>query len=603
MLNIKSFLSTLTQQPGVYQMLGSAGEVLYVGKARNLKKRVSSYFLSTTKDRKTEALISRIHDINITVTRSENEALILECNLIKKYKPYYNILFRDDKSYPYILIKNEEPYPCISFYRGNKKNDGLYLGPYPNSYAVRQAIHLTQKIFGIRACNDKYNPKRDRPCLKYQIGLCSGSCAGIISYEDYKKDIDNAILFLQGNNTEVIQNLTKKMQEYSANLEFEKAANTRDQVAKLRELHAKQYVSNDKGDVDVLGVIVSGSSCCIQLIMIRTGQMLGSRAYFTTVPIGTESCEAISSFITQHYIANNKTLENIPKEIIIDLDLQDKPLLESTLSQLANKKVVISNNVRGERKQWLATANASAGESISRFLNNKANINQRFTALEKTLDLSLIRIECFDISHTFGDSTVASCVVFDKNGAVKSSYRKFNITNITPGDDVAAMHQALLRRFNQSSSDAKHPSVILIDGGKTQLNSAKKSLNELGIDNIHLIGVAKGKSRKPGLETLHFLEKLPLSLPSDSMALHLIQQIRDEAHRFAITTHRSKRDKKSQKSILESIPGIGAKRRRDLLAYFGGIQALNRASLEEIRKVPGVSKPLAERVYAVLHDL
>lgn len=604
LLNIRAFLETMTNHPGVYQMLDAEGNVLYIGKAKQLKKRLSNYFANSQNDPKTLALLKHVQDIQVTVTHSEVDALLLECNLIKKHKPYYNILFRDDKSYPYILITQETPYPSIDFYRGSRKAGAFYFGPYPSAAAVRETIHLIQKLFGIRLSSDRYQPSRTRPCLRYQLGLCSGSCASLISETDYHKDLEHAILFLQGKNEEILNKLSNQMEDFSQLQYYEKAAKTRDQIAKLREIQARQYISTNQGDIDAIGV-VTNNIACIQLLIIRAGRILGSRAYFTNLPLDSTTEEVAATFITQHYQSEHFDKNNFPKEIIVDVAIQDKTLIANTLSQLAGKKLVIHNRVKGDRKKLLEIANHSAKESMTRFLLNKTNLLERFLALEEIVKMKKIeRIECFDISHTMGEATVASCVAFNKEGPLKTDYRRFNIKDITPGDDVAAMHQVLQRRYSQAQNkEAKLPDVILIDGGKTQLKAATTILKELEIKNILLIGVAKGKARKPGFETLHFEEKSPLNLPSDSLALHLIQQIRDEAHRFAITGHRNKREKTRNKSTLESIPGIGAKRRRELLRYFGGIQSLNRASLEEIAKVPGISLALAKRIFAALHNI
>jgi excinuclease ABC subunit C len=480
MINIKDFLKTLPTQPGVYQMLGEKGEVLYVGKARHLKKRIASYFSSKQKDIKTKALLSHIKDISVTVTATENEALLLECRLIKKYKPHYNVLFRDDKSYPYILITEERPYPCIKFYRGEKEPKGKYFGPYPNIIAVREAIHLVQKIFGLRVSNDHYSPNRTRPCLKYQIGLCSGSCAGLISEKEYRISVQNAILFLQGKKKRVLSQLNRQMQEASRALNYEMAAKIRDQIARFQMIQEQSDASvTHKPD------------------------------YFIVL----------------------------------------EPLLST----------------------W-------------------------------GLNKPIKKIECFDISHSMGEATVGSCVVFNPEGAVKRDYRRFNIKNVTPGNDVAAIHQAVFRRYQRLQTELSPlPDLVLIDGGLGQLAAAQKALNELNIHEIILIGVAKGAGRKPGLETLHFINKPAINLPMDSPALLLIQRIRDEAHRFAITSHRKQRAKKRFTSSLEKIPGIGKKRRRELLTHFGGIQAINRASLKELCEVTGISESLAKQIFEALH--
>lgn len=599
MLNIKVFLDNITTHPGVYQMLGVNNEVLYVGKAKNLKKRLKSYFSKSEKDSKTFALVKHIKDIQVTITHSEADALLLECNLIKKYQPHYNILFRDDKSYPYIVITDEKPYPCIDFYRGNKKTHGKYFGPYPSASSVRQTIHLIQKLFGLRLRKDRYSANRTRPCLQYQIGLCSGACAGLISKEDYAEDVLHAALFLQGKNEEVLVDLNKKMDAAAHHLKYETAAKLRDQIRKLRMVRAEQHVSKKHGDVDVIGF----ADICLQLLVIRGGRILGSRAYFPSIPKDATPEEIISSFITQHYLDPNRS-DFLPKEIVIDIPLADRTLLMQVLSKTAHHKVNISHNVRSERKKWLEIALKSAKHSKTSFLLNSARMEERFDALQKELNIAepISRIECFDISHTMGEATQASCVVFNKEGPLKSDYRRFNITGITGGDDTAAMQQVLMRRYERLKDEqSKWPDLILIDGGLPQLSAAQKIFRALNLSPNRLIGVAKGAARKPGLETLYLPDKSTIHLSHDSLALHLIQQIRDEAHRFAITGHRQKRAKKRRTSFLEDIPGIGAKRRRELLRYFGGIQAISRASLLELTKVPGISQSLAEKIFAAIH--
>lgn len=602
MLNTKAFLSSLPNQPGVYQMLGDDGKILYVGKARNLKKRVSSYFSSRAQDIKTQALMKHVKDITITITHSENDALLLECNLIKKHKPHYNVLFRDDKSYPYILITDDE-FPRIDLYRGIKKGKGQFFGPYPNATAARETIHIIQKLFQMRTCSDSFYSTRTRPCLQHQIGRCSAPCGNLISAEEYQQHVKDTILFLQGKSQLLIDELNKRMEHFSKELNFEAAAHIRDQILKLRQVQERQYISGGHGDVDVIGFGIAAGVICIQLLIIRGGRVLGSRAYFPNDPAGSTHEEIITSFITQHYISAAKLVE-IPKEIIVAVTLPEKNWLEDALSEIVHRKVVIATNVRGERNKWLEIANTSAKQSVASKLLTKANAKERFEAFKKELNLKKTpkRIECFDISHSMGEETVGSCVVFNINGPLKSDYRRYNISGITPGDDFAAMHQALTRRFKHLDEE-KTPDILLIDGGKPQLTSAQQALSELNIKNILLIGVAKGVTRKPGFETLFLTDKTAIHLPPDSLALHLIQQIRDEAHRFAITGHRNRRDKKRVTSSLEAIPGIGAKRRRELLRYFGGIQAINHASLEELAKVPGISQSLAERIFTALHDV
>lgn len=603
MNDIKSFLKNLPNLPGVYQMLGKSGEILYVGKAINLKKRVSSYFSGKQQDLKTAALLRHVENIDITITRSENEALLLESNLIKKQKPHYNILFRDDKSYPYIVITQDHPFPRIDIFRGTKKPGDLYFGPYPSAMAVRETINLIEKLFRLRTCSNAFFKSRSRPCLQYQIGRCTAPCTDYISKENYQDHVNLAILFLRGKSEELLNILKQHMEAASKAKNFELAAEYRDQIVKLRHIQERQYVTTEEGNADVLGFAENSRIACIQLLSIREGRILGSRGYFPSLPSGSTAEEIISSFITQHYLGEQE--REIPREIIFAHDVPESDWLASALSEKAGYKVTLSSHVRSERKKWLETATQSAAQAVATQLLNKANLEERFVALKEALHLEEIpsRLECFDISHTMGEETVASCVVFDRNGPLKSDYRRFNISGITGGDDIAAMKQALSRRYKRAQAEpAKLPDILFIDGGKAQLHAAEYVFEDYGIQGVLLVGIAKGVERKPGLETLIFSKKPPMHLPPDSHALHLIQQIRDEAHRFAITGHRLRRDKKRHTSTLESIPGIGAKRRRELLRYFGGIQALNHASLEEIAKVPGISESLAKRIYDELHS-
>jgi excinuclease ABC subunit C len=585
-------------------MLGEKGEVLYVGKAKDLKKRVSSYFSGRVKDPKTLSLVEQIKDIDFTVTSNENEAVLLECNLIKKHRPRYNVLLRDDKSYPYILISHHK-YPRIDIYRGVRKKTNRYFGPYPSASAVREAISLLQKIFLIRTCRDPYFEARTRPCLLYQIGRCSGPCVDLIQNTEYTQNIELAVLFLEGKSNQVIEELQAKMEVAANELNYESASFYRDQITRLRQIQDRQYVTTDAGNADVIGFASQAGVICLQLLSIRGGQVVGSRSYFPQVPVYSHTDEIISAFLTQHYLNDVSHIESIPKLIVIEAEIPEQELIENVLGEQVKHKVEITHPVRGEKKKWLTMATQSARQALSAHIFTKTNIQERALALQKELGLSVApqRIECFDISHTMGEATVASCVVFDQNGPMKTDYRRFNIHDIIPGDDVAAMRQVLLRRFKRLQKDkVRMPDVVLIDGGPTQLAAAKKVMLELEIHEILLVGVSKGPDRKAGFESLHIGDKPARHLPADSLALHFIQQIRDEAHRFAITGHRQRRDKARRQSTLEFIPGIGAKRRRDLLRYFGGIQGISHASLDELTKVPGISRSLAERIFAALHD-
>ena len=586
-------------------MLGEKGEILYVGKAKNLKKRVSSYFSSSAKDPKTTSLVKKIKDIDITITKNENEAVLLECNLIKKHAPRYNVLLRDDKSYPYILITINHDFPRIDLYRGPRKKNGLYFGPYPNTLAVKETINILQKLFHLRTCKDSYYAARNRPCLLYQIGRCSGPCVGLISKEEYDHNVKLAILFLEGKSEQVTKHLEERMEKASLELNFEMAAHYRDQIGRLRQIQDKQHVNMPDGDADIIGLAVQAGVICIQVLSIRNGQLLGSRAYFPSVPVYTGNEEIVSAFITQHYLHHPGISDNMPRQIIVDTTIPDRELLADVLSAEAKKKVAILHSLRGDKKKWLEMATTSARQSLAIHLFTKTNMQERVLALQAALQMKKAptRVECFDISHSMGEATVASCVVFDQAGPVKSIYRHFNIEGVTPGDDVAAMHQVILRRFKRlQKEEAQLPDLILIDGGKTQLKAAINVMDELGINDVMLVGVSKGPDRKPGYETLHFTDQPPIHLPADSLALHFIQQVRDEAHRFAVTGHRQRRDKVRRQSSLELIPGVGAKRRRELLRYFGGIQGVAHASLDELMKVPGISRSIAERIFAALHD-
>ena len=604
----KSFLANLTSRPGVYQMIDNEGEVLYVGKARHLKSRVSSYFRASGLTSKTLAMVNKIHDIRVTVTRGETEALLLEQNLIKSQRPPYNIQLRDDKSYPYILLSEGNDYPRLSFYRGSRHRKGRFFGPYPSANATRETLQLLQKVFKVRQCNDSYFKNRSRPCLQYQINRCTGPCVNLISPEQYAMDVEYSVMILQGKSNALTKKLMARMEEAAEVQEFEKAATIRDQISDLRRIQEQQYVSNQGGDADVLAASISRSIFVVHVIYVRNGRIIGSKGFFPRLRLASEPGELLSAFIAQVYLADDKAA-NIPPELIVSESLPDSPQLQSALSFVADKKIRLGDRVRGHRAKWLELARTNAQETLQSRLASKQSMLNRFTSLQANLSLDFTpdRIECFDISHTGGEGTVGSCVVFDQNGPIKSDYRRFNVAGITPGDDYAAMEQVLDRRFTRlSKGEGKIPSVLLIDGGKGQLTQAKEILEKHQLPEIVLVGIAKGISRRAGQETLFLSSEIgyqEIAMKTESLGLHLLQQIRDEAHRFAVTGHRQRRSKARRVSNLESIPGLGPKRRRELLTHFGGQQAIIKASKEAIGKVDGISKKLAEIIYAELHNI
>ncbi|UJF20124.1 excinuclease ABC subunit UvrC [Vibrio sp. SS-MA-C1-2] len=599
-----SFLKTITDQPGVYRMYSQVDDVIYVGKAKNLKKRLASYFRKQLNNKKTEALVSHIAKVEVTVTHSETEALLLEHNLIKQYRPKYNVLLRDDKSYPYILITKHK-HPRLTLHRGAKYRKGDYFGPYPDSGAVRESLHLLQKIFPIRQCEDSVYSNRSRPCLMHQIGRCNAPCVkDTISDQDYSEQVELVRLFLQGRDRQIIDMLVNKMEVASNTLEFEKAATYRDQIQALRRVQEQQFVSGDDEDLDVLGVGFKNGMACIHVLFLRQGKILGSRSYFPKVPANTEPSEIMTTFMGQFYLSQEQG-RTMPSQVLVgNSDIEDLNLLKATLSEVAGRKVSILLKPRGEKARYLKLAQTNAMTALVSKLHHKMTIQQRFSALSKQLSLdNLQRMECFDISHTMGEKTVASCVVFNQEGPLKKEYRRYNIEGITGGDDYAAMGQVLTRRYGKQMEPEKIPDIIFIDGGKGQLNRADEIVTPY-MDNWPkrplLIGVAKGVTRKAGLETLVFTSGKMVSLPEDSPALHLIQHIRDESHNHAIGGHRAQRDKARKQSQLEQIEGVGPKRRQALLKYLGGMQELKKASIDEIAKVPGISYQLAEKIHANL---
>ncbi|GAB2716640.1 excinuclease ABC subunit UvrC [Halomonas garicola] len=598
----KQFLSTVGASPGVYRMLDAQGDTLYVGKAKRLNARLASYFRGRL-NAKTQAMVGRIADIQITVTRSEIEALLLEQTLIKSWRPPYNILLRDDKSYPFIFVTDRHPFPALEYKRARqRKNDGRYLGPYPGSGAVRESLALMQKIFRIRSCEDSVFAHRSRPCLQYQIDRCSAPCVDYISEADYRRDLEHAIMCLEGKSEHVTQTLTDAMEQASQSLDFEEAARLRDQIQQLRALQQRQFVDTEGGDADVFALAQRPGGLSVAVLSVRDGRLLGARHHTPPNDLDLDPGRLLANVIGQYYLAQP---HEIPAEIITSHALDDAELLQSALSQHAGKRIRLAYQVRGHRAQWQDLAITNAEQHLATTLADQQQMHERFAALQQALGLDAMpeRLECFDISHSHGEATVASCVVFDTGGPRKSDYRRFNIKNVAAGDDYAAMQQALTRRLKRVTDDAGvAPDVLIVDGGKGQLNMAREVLKTLGIDNIILLGVAKGTTRKAGLETL-FLEtpEHPLALEATSPALHLVQHIRDESHRFAIAGHRAARDKTRRTSTLQEIPGIGPKRRRELLRFFGGLQGVQKADRTELARVPGISEALADVIYQSLH--
>ena len=597
----KSFLRTLTHRPGVYRMLDGQHKVLYVGKARDLKKRVSSYFQRTQTSAKTAAMMKLAARVEVTVTNTEAEALLLEYNLIKQHKPKFNVLLRDDKSYPYIYVSTDHAFPRLRFHRGPRTGKGRYFGPYPSTTAVRQTLNDLQKLFLIRNCNDTFFRNRSRPCLQYQIRRCTAPCVGLIGEKDYARDIGAAIQFLEGRNRGVIDTFVRRMEAAAEAQEYELAARFRDQIAKLKEIEARQLVSRSAGtDLDVLGFASNGGVHCVTVLFIRNGAVIGSRDHFPRAQGEADKQQILNSFVAQYYLGRDA-----PAEIIIDTGIEDRDLLEAELGARMARKVAIRSNVRGDRKRWLEMARTNAEQGLNLRLASNATIRRQFSALAELLELEEVpeRLECFDVSHTAGEATVASCVVFNAAGPMKSDYRRFNLSPAAAGDDYSAMAEALQRRYARvRKGEVPMPDVLFVDGGKGQLAEAVGVLRELELDWLTVVAVAKGRARRPGAERLFLAGRTtPLRLPPDSPALLLIQQIRDEAHRFAITGHRQRRAKVRNTSRLEQIPGLGPKKRRELLRQFGGLQGVMGAGVEDLAKVRGISRTLAETIYNDLH--
>ncbi|WP_339668175.1 excinuclease ABC subunit UvrC [Dasania marina] len=600
----ENFLKTLSAKPGIYQMYDAQQKILYVGKAKQLKNRVSSYFRSKGLAIKTQALVAKIASIQVTVTHTEAEALILEQNLIKKHRPPYNILMRDDKSYPYVYLSNDK-YPQLSYHRGVKRGGGRYFGPYPSAGAVKESLNLLQKVFKVRQCDNSYFSNRSRPCLQHQINRCTAPCVEKISEQDYAESVKHTVMFLEGHNKTLIKELADEMEAAAADLEFEQAALLRDKIQHLQQVQATQTIDGAGGEVDIFACELSAGAICMQVLFVRGGRVLGSKSYFPKAHLDEQPGQVLSAFLAQFYLSPGSARE-VPGQIVTSHEPEDQQVINEALNSFSQKQISISQNVRSARAQWLKLAQQSAQQNLNSHLANKQNIRSRFAALQEVLSLDQPpkRMECFDISHSSGEATVASCVVFDQNGPLKSDYRRFNIEGVTAGDDYAAMQQALKRRYARiKAGDEKMPDILFIDGGKGQVSQATQVLEELAIKGLMVVGIAKGTTRKAGFEYLYRPDTGDeFVLPSDSSALHLIQHIRDESHRFAITGHKQRRDKARRESPLEGIAGVGPKRRRELLRHFGGWQEVGAASADDLAKVPGISQKLAVDIYTALHN-
>ena len=600
-----AFVRNLTERPGVYQMNDAGQALLYVGKASNLKKRVSSYFQKTGLGPKTEALVARIAEIQVTVTGSETDALLLEQNLIKSQQPPFNILLRDDKSYPYIFLSQGETFPRLGFHRGAKRAKGRYFGPFPGASAVRDSLNLMQKVFRVRQCEDSFFRNRSRPCLQYQIERCSAPCVGLVSEEDYADSVRRTVLFLEGKSTVVQTELADAMERAAERLEFERAAVLRDQIRHLQAVRERQAIESGDGTLDVIAAAAGPGAACVQVLFVRDGRILGSRSYFPRCKLDEGAAEVLAAFVPQFYLGARDD-RDIPRDILLSDEPEDLEVLAEALSQACGHRVAITARARSARAQWQRLARETAQQNLGSFLASRTRMHEQMAELQEALGLEAApeRIECFDISHSGGELAVASCVVFDGGGPLKSDYRRFNIEGIRPGDDYAAIRQALERRYTRlKSGEAKLPDLLLIDGGKGQHTQALEVMEELQIEGVTVASVAKGTTRKAGFETIILgRERRELVLPPDSVALHLIQQVRDEAHRFAISALQKRRAKKSAGSPLDDIPGVGPRRRRELLRYFGGLQGIKAASLEELMRVPAISRKIAEDVYAALHE-
>ena len=593
--DVATFLAALPAKPGVYRMLAGDGTILYVGKARHLRNRVSSYFHGRVHADRTQAMLAQVARVEVTVTASETEALLLEYNLIKQHRPRYNVLLKDDKSFPYIHL-TAHAFPRLAYYRGAGKVPGRFFGPYPNSVAARETLQMLQKLFRLRPCEDTFFANRSRPCLQHQIGRCSAPCVGLVTRETYARDIDDAVQILQGRNTELIAELGRRMEAAAERLEYEAAARFRDQIAMLKQIQATQSVTRIRGsDIDAVAIAGEGPDYCVSVVFVRGGRNLGSSNFFVRGGLGGQG-ETLSGFLAQYYLAREA-----PDEIVLGSRIEDADVLEAALKQHAGRAVPLRCGVRGTRARWLEMARTNAELGLRMKATSRASVREQLEALRASLRLAQApqRIECFDVSHTMGESAIASCVVFGSEGPVKSDYRRFNLKGLTPGDDYAGMRQAVGRHFARvQRGEGVMPDVLLIDGGAGQLQAAHEALAELGITGLTTIGVAKGADRRAGQERLFLAgQETPLILGAESPALRLIQRVRDEAHRFAIAGHRKARARSRLESLLEEIPGLGPARRREILKSFGGLQGVRQASVEDLSKVRGIGRPLAELIY------
>ena len=594
-------LERLPTKPGVYRMLDHSGAVLYVGKARSLRSRVTSYFRASGLTAKTLALVGRIADIEVTITASETEALLLEQNQIKELKPHFNIVLRDDKSYPYIYLTDDADFPRLTFHRGAKRRTGRYFGPFPSASAVRESLNILQKLFRIRQCEESYFRNRSRPCLQHQIARCSAPCVRYVTPAEYAEDVRHAVMFLEGRNEAILDEFKSSMEEAATQLDFERAAKYRDQITQLRKVQEQQYVHGEAGDSDVFAVFVQSGTACVQALFIRGGRLLGQRTWFPRNELDDEPGGVLDAFLAQYYLGAER---EIPRTVIGSHDIPDRAVLEEVLTAKSGRKVEVTTQVRGQRARWVHMAVENAALALNAYQSDRKNVFARFVALQEALGLEDMpeRLECFDISHSSGEATVASCVVFDTNGPLKSDYRRFNIEGVAAGDDYSAMQQALRRRYERlKSGEGKLPDLLVIDGGLGQLAVAQEVLTNLQIEGVQLLGIAKGPTRKAGFESIHLAGQGELKMQPQGAAIHLLQHIRDEAHRFAVSGHRQRRGKARRQSELEGIARIGAKRRRELLRHFGSVAGVRGASVEEIAKVPGVSRKLALEIYAALH--